>query len=175
MIGTAPVPVTIAGSEAMTSVGDTLYLTGSYTSESQLWALDATGGSTRLPIDARSVVATGDGVIGYGAASMLLVHDEFIRTIASEVEGSPNDRVAIDPTNGDVIAYLGAMNALVRIRDGIVTARVDLGTTRGIVTNPLGQLVEVRSKPRVSDLIVDSRGLIWYLNLSTGELVPQRL
>ena len=170
-----PIPNKAAGSEDMIALDGSLYLSASFSSVAGVWVIDASGGAVALPVSARRFTASGTAIAGYGGNSFLIESGSGVLADVVPEPGSPTDRFAAIPDSADLVAYSDTRNAIVRLSNGRVITSIGLARASVTKVNPLGQPISTFVKSSVTDVVVDVRGTVWYVNESTRTLVGTRL
>lgn len=115
--------------------------------------------------------ATRDGqVFSVGSGGLVAISQsaEVSRLLPSE--GSPNDRVA--PTADGAVVYLDGAGLIEEVsRDGTAIASMTLVNVPVVVGNPKGVPVTAYSRDEVGAIASDSRGSIWYVDVTAQDLV----
>ena len=88
--------------------------------------------------------------------------------------GSPNDRFVV--TAGGAAVYLYSPGLIEWITpDGGVEGRLALPSVQLMVANPLGSMVPAYQQDQIGAIASDATGSIWYVDISSSELVHVHL
>ncbi len=162
-------PDGLAGPSDMASEGTQLFMTSSYgSSDANVWVMDSDERVSMAGLEARDLDTAFGRTLAVGTEGLavdLKTHDGAL----PGVTGSTGDLASAAP-DGNVVAYLGASNRLIRISAGKIVGELALAKQKITVINPRGQPVDTFVKTSVAAIAADANGGCWYVDSTSRKL-----